>query len=74
MSDVGRGGYSYSDETIMVVQTLDEGISERLFRARVETDFECASRSSDYLSSKLALFPVYYGRSCSYLHTTPKRQ
>lgn len=41
MSDVGRSGYSYTDETIMVGQTLDEAVaghaSARNFRMTVSS-------------------------------------
>lgn len=41
MSDVGRSGYSYTDETIMVGQTLDEAVaghaSARNFRTTVSS-------------------------------------
>lgn len=41
MSDVGRSGYSYTDETIMVGQTLDEAVADhasaRNFRKTVSS-------------------------------------
>lgn len=45
LSDVGRSGYSYINETIMVVQTLDEAVAGRARAWNFQTTVSSTSRN-----------------------------